>query len=140
MPFGSEPLSLWASVSPSMNHHFYSQEAGGNESGKASPPTVLALCSCGSCVARTPGFMIPSPSGKWKPFTSPQKHLKSWPKGLLSCLLASVCRGGVGWRQLPLGSAEALGGAGRVAECLTTSMTSSLWGVMCQQWPLACVP
>lgn len=48
-----------------------------------------------------------------------------------------------GWRQLPLGSAEAVGGAGRVAECLTTSMRSllsSLWGMMCQQWPLVCVP
>lgn len=52
--------------------------------------SALALCSC---VARIPGLMIPSPSGKWEPFTSPQKHLKSWPKGLLVLLLGLCVQG-----------------------------------------------
>lgn len=83
--------------------------------------------------------MITLPLGKWKPFASPPKLLKSWPKGRL-VLLVGLCvqgsRAGVGWGQLPPGSAEALGSAGRGAECLTTSMRSllsSLRGVMCQQ-------
>lgn len=60
------------------------------------------------------------------------------------CLSCCVCRGGesrltwagVGWGQLPLGNIEALGGAGRGPQYVTTSIRSRLsspWGVMCQQ-------